>query len=80
MSSVTSHDDEHQLVVFELASEIYGVDIKTVREIVRMQKITHVPDAPPYVEGMINSASTVWPETPFQRPVPLMPNQFGAGA
>lgn len=67
MSDVTSHDEERQLVVFELASEIYGIDIKTVREIIRMQKITYVPDAPPYVEGMINLRGRVIPVVDLRR-------------
>jgi purine-binding chemotaxis protein CheW len=45
---------ETQLVVFALASEYYGVDIGDVREIIRMQNITRVPGAPPFVEGVIN--------------------------
>ena len=52
---------ERQLVVFELADQRYGVDIGTVREIIRMSEITHVPDAPPSVEGVINLRGTVIP-------------------
>ena len=37
--------NEIQLVVFDLASEHYGVDISDVREIMRMQNITKVPGA-----------------------------------
>ena len=54
-------------MVFELASEIYGIDIKTVREIIRMQKITYVPDAPAYVEGMINLRGRVIPVVDLRR-------------
>ncbi len=52
---------ERQLVVFELAEETYGVDIGTVREIIRMQKITFVPDTPDCVEGVINLRGRVIP-------------------
>lgn len=72
MSNVASHDEERQLVVFELASEIYGIDIKTVREIIRMQKITYVPDAPAYVEGMINLRGRVIPVVDLRRRFGLM--------
>ena len=54
-------DVERQLVVFDLAKQHYGVDIGTVREIIRMQEITHVPDAPDFVEGLINLRSKVIP-------------------
>ena len=52
---------EKQLVVFDLADEAYGVDISSVREIIRMQEITRVPRAPDYVEGVINLRGRVIP-------------------
>lgn len=53
--------DERQLVVFDLAGENYGVDINAVREIIRIQQVTHVPDAPEYVEGVMNLRGNVIP-------------------
>ncbi|MEE8338049.1 MAG: chemotaxis protein CheW [Dehalococcoidia bacterium] len=62
MVTVTEQTDiEQQLVVFDLAGQQYGVDISTVREIIRMTEITHVPDAPPSVEGVINLRGGVIP-------------------
>jgi len=52
---------ERQLVVFDLVPEAYGVDIGTVREIIRVQEITHVPNAPDFVEGVINLRGKVIP-------------------
>ena len=52
---------ERQLVVFDLASEVYGVDISTVREIIRMQEITRMPRTQAYVEGVINLRGKVTP-------------------
>lgn len=52
---------EIQLVVFDLASEHYGVDISDVREIIRMQNITRVPGVTSYVEGIINLRGKVLP-------------------
>ncbi len=52
---------EKQLVVFDLADEGYGVDIGSVREIIRMQEITKVPRAPDFVEGVINLRGRVIP-------------------
>ena len=52
---------ERQLVIFDLASEAYGVDISTVREIIRMQEITRLPRTPEYVEGVINLRGKVTP-------------------
>jgi purine-binding chemotaxis protein CheW len=53
--------NEIQLVVFDLATEHYGVDISDVREIIRMQNITKVPGATSYVEGIINLRGKVLP-------------------
>lgn len=45
---------EIQLVVFRLAGEEFGLDIAQVREIIRMQGITPMPQAPEFIEGVIN--------------------------
>ncbi len=52
---------ERQLVVFDLSVEAYGVDIGSVREIIRMQDITAVPRTPDFVEGVINLRGKVTP-------------------
>ena len=53
--------NERQLVVFDLSGEAYGVNIETVREIIRMQAVTYVPDTPDFVEGVINLRGNVNP-------------------
>ena len=58
---VDTGQTEKQLVVFDLASEGYGVDIGAVREIIRMQEITRVPQTPEFVEGVINLRGKVIP-------------------
>jgi purine-binding chemotaxis protein CheW len=57
----TSSKLERQLVVFTLADEDYGVDIGTVREIIRIQTITKVPKTPRFIEGVINLRGKVIP-------------------
>ncbi len=52
---------EQQLVVFDLNDEAYGVDIGSVREIIRLQEITRVPRTPDFVEGVINLRGKVIP-------------------
>ena len=52
---------EHQLVVFDVAHEHYGVDIAAVEGIIKMQSITAVPRAPAFVEGVINLRGKVLP-------------------
>lgn len=46
--------EEVQLVVFRLRDEEFGVEIGQVREIVRIPEITKVPEAPGFIEGVIN--------------------------
>ncbi len=41
-------------MVFSLAGEDYALDVTNVREIIRLDRITKVPRAPPWVEGVIN--------------------------
>ena len=61
METETLQQDEQQLVVFDLSSEAYGVDIGAVREIIRLQDITKVPRTPEFVEGVINLRGKVIP-------------------
>ena len=48
-------------MVFELGDERYGLDIATVYEIIRHQPITAVPQAPAFVEGVINLRGRIIP-------------------
>ncbi|MDR2730451.1 MAG: chemotaxis protein CheW [Treponema sp.] len=50
-----------QLVTFQLGEELYGVNIMDVKEIVRVQKIRQIPNAPTYVEGIFNLRSEIIP-------------------
>src|SRR5512147_1018792 len=56
-----SGSEELQLVSFNIGSEEFGVDILKVQEINRMVEITRVPQAPHYVEGVINLRGKVIP-------------------
>ncbi len=71
MAEQTDTATEMQLVVFDLASEFYGVDIGAVREIIRMQTVTRVPGAPPYVEGIINLRGQVIPVVDLRKRLEL---------
>ncbi len=45
---------ELHIVGFQVGRETYGVSITSLHEIVRVPEITAVPDAPDYMEGVIN--------------------------
>ncbi len=50
-----------QLVTFRIGEEVFGVDILTVQEIIRLLNITRVPRSPNFVEGVINLRGKVIP-------------------
>lgn len=50
-----------QYIVIKLGSEQYGIDIKYVDNIVRMQHITRVPNVAPYLKGVINLRGEIIP-------------------
>lgn len=50
-----------QLVTFKIENEEFGVDILTVQEINRMMNITRIPNAPDFVEGVINLRGKIVP-------------------
>ncbi len=54
-------DKELQLVGFRIGRETFGVPISLVREIVRVPAITSVPNAPDYIEGVINLRGRIIP-------------------
>ena len=61
MDTSTVGDQVLQLVTFTLRNEEYAVDILNVQEINRITEITQVPNAPSYVEGVINLRGKVMP-------------------
>lgn len=50
-----------QFIVIKLGEEQYGIDIKYIDNIVRMQHITRVPKVDEYLKGVINLRGEVIP-------------------
>ena len=50
-----------KFLTFRLANESYGIEVLLVREIIRMPKITPVPEMPAYVKGVTNIRGKVTP-------------------
>ncbi len=57
----TASAADRQLVVFSLANEFYGVDITLVESIIRTERVTVVPHAPHFINGVINMRGEVLP-------------------
>jgi len=61
-------DDDEQVVIFRLDKEEFGAPIASVQEIVRVpEDLIRVPQAPPFVEGVINLRGTVLPVIDLRR-------------
>ena len=56
-----SEYETFQYIVIKLGSEQYGIDIKYIDNIVRMQHITRVPKVADYLKGVINLRGEVIP-------------------
>ena len=54
-------ESQFQLVTFHLGEELYGVNIMDVKEIVKLQNVRFIPNAPYYVEGIINLRGEIIP-------------------
>ena len=52
---------EIQLACFRVGAEMYALDIMRIKEIIRPQKLTPVPKAPAFIEGVINLRGAVIP-------------------
>ncbi len=50
-----------QYIVIRLGAEQYGIDIRYIDNIVRMQRMTRIPKVPAYLKGVINLRGEVLP-------------------
>ena len=46
--------EDRQICTFLLDGLLFGVEVQGVQEVIRYQEITHVPLAPPVIQGLIN--------------------------
>ena len=52
---------EGKFLTFSLKNEEFGIEIRDVREIIGIQKITEVPEMPAYIKGVINLRGKIIP-------------------
>jgi len=52
---------EIQVACFRLKDDLYAVDIMRIKEIIRPQKLTPLPQAPSFIDGIINLRGAVIP-------------------
>jgi purine-binding chemotaxis protein CheW len=59
--SVSTNKNTGKFLTVVLDNEAYGIAVLKVREIIRMQKITPIPQMPDFVKGVINLRGRVIP-------------------
>ena len=59
--SVQSITDIRQYLTFQLGSEVFGIDVFNVREILEFTSVTKVPKTPDFMRGVINLRGSVVP-------------------
>lgn len=57
----SSSEELLQLVICQLTSEEFGIEISRVKEIIRVPEITKIPQLLSYVEGVINLRGSLVP-------------------
>jgi purine-binding chemotaxis protein CheW len=61
MDELSTVSTSVQYIVVKLGDERFGINISYVDNIVRMQKMTRVPEVAPYIKGVINLRGEVVP-------------------
>ncbi len=65
-----------QYIVIRFGEEQYGIDIRYIDNIVRMQHITRVPKVPAYLKGVINLRGEVIPVMSIRVKMGLAADEF----
>ncbi|MFW5451297.1 MAG: chemotaxis protein CheW [Methylophagaceae bacterium] len=78
VNAFTANDSEEgteQYLTFVLAEEEYGVEILRVQEIKGWDNVTHIPNTPDYLCGVLNLRGTIVPVVDLRRrfEMPVMP-------
>ncbi len=77
----------HELITFGIESQLFGIDIMTIREIRAWSPVTRLPRVPEYVAGVVNLRGTVlpvidlsvrlgWPATETTPRTPIVVTEF----
>lgn len=61
MDEIREQYETTQFIVVKYGQEQFGIDIKYIENIVRMQRITRVPKVQDYIKGVINLRGEVIP-------------------
>lgn len=65
-----------QYIIIRLGDEQYGIDIKYIDNIVRMQQITRVPQVAHYLKGVINIRGVIVPVMSLRLKMDMDPDEI----
>lgn len=65
-----------QVACFRLKDDLYAVDIMRIKEIIRPQKLTPLPQAPAFIEGIINLRGAVIPVVDLRKRFGMPPREI----
>lgn len=65
-----------QFIVVKFDHEQYGINIQHIQNIVRMLRITRVPNAPSYIRGVINLRGEIIPVMSVRDKFDLKPDEY----
>ena len=58
----TKHSEKtEQVLCFSVDTEVFGIELEKVNEVIRLTNLTHLPKAPKFVKGIINLRGNVIP-------------------
>lgn len=75
LNGISEANETAQYIVIKLGAEQYGIDIKYIDNIVRMQHITRVPKVADYLKGVINLRGEVIPVMSIRLKMELPPDE-----
>ncbi|MEE9167902.1 MAG: chemotaxis protein CheW [Candidatus Neomarinimicrobiota bacterium] len=65
--------EEFQFVNFRLREEEFGVEVSSVREIIRVTDISRIPEAPSFIQGVTNLRGQIIPVIDLSKRFNLVP-------
>jgi purine-binding chemotaxis protein CheW len=65
-----------QFVCFKLANEEYGIDIQLIQEVIKVPKVTQIPQMPYFCLGVINSRGNIIPVFDLRKKFHLADREF----
>jgi purine-binding chemotaxis protein CheW len=69
-------ENKTQYLTFELADELYAIDILKVREIRGWEPVRKIPNTPAFIKGALNLRTTVVPIVDLRLRFDLSPQQY----